>query len=106
MFINEIESQKADQCYILFVFYIERRNTVLLKILPFIFLIPGFLTVFLARFIVAKYNLDKNVKAEFEHEMTEEEYAQYKLNKALVNVKMLGMLIALPGLALLILIFK
>lgn len=77
-----------------------------LRILPFVFLIPGFFTVFLARFIVKKYNLDKNVKAEFEHEMTEEEYAQYKLNKALVNVKMMGMLIALPGLALLIITYK
>lgn len=76
------------------------------KILPFIFLIPGFLTVFLAKIIVAKYNLDKNQEAKFEHEMNEEELSQYKLNKAIVNIKMLGMLIAIPGLVLLIILYK
>jgi hypothetical protein len=89
-----------------FLFAMERRYKIMIKIIPFIFLIPGFLTVFLAKIIVAKYNLDKNQKANFEHGMTEEELEQYKLNKALVNVKMLGMLIALPGLALLIILYK
>lgn len=78
----------------------------LLKILPFIFIVPGFFTVFLARMIVAKYNLDKNQKASFENEMNEEELAGYKVNKAIVNIKMLGMLIALPGLALLIITYR
>ena len=78
----------------------------LFKIVPFIFLVPGFLTVFLAKIIVAKYSLQNNQKVNFDHSMDEEELAQYKLNKALVTVKMLGMLIALPGLALIIIAYR
>ena len=76
------------------------------KILMFIFLVPGFVMVFFARNIVARYNLDKNAKCEFENEMNEEEIKQYKFNKTVVNFKMLGMLVALPGLILLLISFK
>jgi hypothetical protein len=62
--------------------------------------------VFGAKFIVAKFNLNKDVKCEFEHQMSEEELEQYKVNKAVVNLKMLGMLVALPGLILIIVAFK
>lgn len=78
----------------------------ILKILSFVFLIPGFLTVFLARMIVNKTGLNKKMKVDFENEMTEEELEKYKFNKALVNVKMLGMLIALPGMVFLFIAFK
>lgn len=80
--------------------------TLFLKILAFVFLIPGFLTVFMARWAVTKFNFDQSMKAEFEHEMNEEELTQYKFNKAMVNIKMLGMLIALPGLVLVVIAFK
>jgi hypothetical protein len=84
----------------------KEKCKIMLKILPFIFIIPGFFTVFLAKMIVAKYNLEAKQKANFDHDMNDEELAQYKLNKALVSVKMLGMLIALPGLAILIIAYK
>lgn len=79
---------------------------IILKIIAFVLLAAGFATVFAARFIVTRYNLDRNTKCSFENEMDEEELKQYKFNKATVNLKMLGMLIALPGLVLLLVILK
>lgn len=78
----------------------------ILEILAFIFLIVGVLIVFLARWLVNKYELDKNTKAENEEEMDEEELLQYKKNKAVLNIKMLGMLILLPGIVLLLVLFR
>lgn len=77
-----------------------------LRVLAFLFLVPGFGVVFAARRIVEKYNLDKNVRSEYGDEMDEEELKQYKYNKAVVNLKMLGMLIALPGLILIMIAFR
>jgi hypothetical protein len=78
----------------------------LLKILAFIFLIPGILTVFGARKIVSTFNVNRGIKCDFEHEMNESEIAEYKNNKAVVNMKLLGMLIALPGFILFLIAFK
>lgn len=77
-----------------------------LKILTFLFLICGFVLVYGARQIVRHYNLDKNIKCDYNNEMKEEEIELYKINKAVINVKMIGMLIALPGLILLFIVFK
>ncbi|MCX7708939.1 MAG: hypothetical protein N2484_03720 [Clostridia bacterium] len=77
-----------------------------LKILAFLFLAAGFGIVFAARTIVKKYHLDQKSKCDFENEMTGEELQQYKVNKATVNVKMMGMLVALPGLILIVVLFK
>lgn len=77
-----------------------------LKILTFVFLIPGVIIVFSARWIVKKYELDKNVKCDYESEMSEDEILLYKNNKAVINVKMLGMLIALPGFIMAIIAFR
>ena len=77
-----------------------------LKVIAVIFMVAGFGTVFASRVIVSKKELDKNIKVEFENEMNEEEIARYKLDKASVNVKMTGMLIALPGLVALFLALK
>ena len=77
-----------------------------LKVIAVIFMVVGFGTVFASRVIVGKKELDKNIKVEFENEMNEEEIARYKLDKASVNVKMTGMLIALPGLVALFLALK
>lgn len=73
-------------------------------ILPLIFIVPGFLVVFAARTLVKKFNLNEKTKCEFESEMSEEELADYKVNKAVVNVKMMGMLIAIPGFVLFVLL--
>jgi len=79
---------------------------VLLKILAFVFIAPGFALTLAAKGVVSRFKLDLNAKCDFEHEMGEEELKQYKFNKTVVNAKMLGMLIALPGLILLILAFR
>lgn len=77
-----------------------------LRILAFIFLIPGALMVFSARQVVEKFKLDERVSCDFEHEMNEDELAQYKIGKAVLNFKMLGMLVVLPGLILVFIAFK
>lgn len=71
-----------------------------------LFLIVGFGTVFLAKSVVEKYQINEKVTCNFEHEMTEEELLKYKYDKAVVNTKMAGMLIALPGLILIVMLFK
>ncbi len=78
----------------------------ILKILAFVFLVPGFAMVFGARWAVEKFNLDKSMKVTFENEMNEEEILQYKTNKAVMNLKMYGLLVALPGLVLIVIAFK
>lgn len=77
-----------------------------LKIMAGIFLIAGFGTVLEAKLIVKKMKLDQKVSVNFENEMDDEEEAQYKRDKAMINVKMTGMLIALPGLILTLIAFK
>jgi len=78
----------------------------ILKILAFILLIAGALTVFGARWAVGKYHLDKNMKVDHEDEMSAEEIEQYRYSKAVLNLKMLGMIILLPGMILLLVLFK
>ena len=77
-----------------------------LKIVGFIFLVPGVLLVFASRWLVRKYGLDNNVKCEFASEITEEDLKEYRYNKAVANLKMLGMLIVLPGIALVLIAFR
>lgn len=77
-----------------------------LRILALVFIAAGFSMVFAAGFIVKRYKLDKNAECEFEDEMTEQEIELYKFRKATVNFKMLGMLVALPGLILFIILFR
>lgn len=63
-------------------------------------MVPGFAVVYLAKIIVDKYRLNEKAVCDFEDELTEEELAEYKFNKAILNVKMMGMAISLPGLIL------
>jgi hypothetical protein len=81
-------------------------SLILLKILAFLFLAAGALLVFGARRIVSRYKLDRNVKCEYASEMTEEELALYRNNRATVNMKMIGMLVALPGLILILVLYR
>lgn len=76
------------------------------KILGFLFLVPGIVIVFGAREAVKRFSVGKNTKVEFQNEMSEAELVQYKENAAVIKVKMLGMLIALPGFVLLLIAFK
>jgi|BioPla2DNA2_1021312.scaffolds.fasta_scaffold20056_2 uncharacterized membrane protein YjjB (DUF3815 family) len=73
-----------------------------MEIIGVILMVPGFLAVYLAKYIVEKYRLNEKVVCDFEGELTEEELAMYKLNKAILNIKMTGMIIMLPGLFLFI----
>lgn len=76
------------------------------KLFGFAFLLAGFGMVFGAKTLVKKYNLDKKVNCSFEGELSEEEVQDYKLTKAAVNVKMLGLLVSVPGLVLILIAFK
>lgn len=78
----------------------------LYRILAFFFLIPGCGLVFAAKEIVKRFGLDKKQKCNFEGEMSEEEIEQYKFNHATVNLKMIGMLVAIPGFILIVIGFK
>lgn len=69
-------------------------------------MVPGFAIVYLAKFIVNKYKLNEKAVCNFEHELTEEKLMEYKFNKAIVNVKILGFFIALPGVILLLVAIK
>lgn len=77
-----------------------------LQIIGFAFLVPGVILVFASRLLVERYNLDRNIKCDFENEISEQELKEYKYNKAVVNLKMMGMLIALPGIALTLIAFR
>jgi len=77
-----------------------------LKVLAFVFLVAGFAFVFAAKIIVNRYKLVEKQKCDFEHEMSEEELTKYKYDKALVNMKMWGLLIALPGVVLIFAVFR
>lgn len=79
---------------------------IFLKVLMLLFLISGFGTVFAAKAIVQKFKLDERTTCDFEDEITEEELVKYKFDKAVLNVKMAGVLIAFPGLILLLIIYR
>lgn len=79
---------------------------IVLKILALVFMVVGFSMALGSKPIVGKFGLDKNVICDFEHEMNEVELREYKYNKAVVNFKMLGMLVALPGIILFIFAFR
>lgn len=78
----------------------------MLKILAFVLVAMGALAVYSAKAVVNKFELDKKVKVEFENEMTEEEIANYKTQRAVLNIKIVGMLIALPGLIIVLVLFR
>jgi hypothetical protein len=77
-----------------------------LKILSIILLIPGFSCAIFSKFIVKKFNLHEKVECDFEHQMKEEEILEYKFNRAEVNTKITGLLLALPGVILVLIAFK
>jgi len=78
----------------------------MLKILAFILVAIGAIVVYGAKAAVNKFELDKKVNISFENEMTEEEIANYKTQRAVINIKIIGMLIALPGLIMVLVLFK
>lgn len=77
-----------------------------LQVISILFILAGSVSVYFAPFIVRKYNLAERVSCEYESSMSEEELLDYKNSKAVFNVKILGMLLALPGVILVIIAFK
>lgn len=75
------------------------------KAAGFSLMAAGFIIVYAAKAIVDKYNLHKNVMPEFDDDMDEEELKKYVYDRTVVNVKLTGMLIALPGIIMIVLSF-
>jgi hypothetical protein len=76
------------------------------KIFGFVFLIPGFFIAFFAKKIVKKFNLNEKTKCDFGNEMSEDELKDYKFNKAVVNLKIIGMIVMIPGFIFVLFAFK
>jgi len=78
----------------------------ILRVIAVVFLVAGFGIVLEAKNIVKKFELDKKTKCDFEYEMSEQELLDYKNTSAMVKVKMIGLLVAIPGLILMVIAFK
>jgi len=82
-----------------------------LKILAFILLIGGAFTVFSAGIIVKRFHLDERImrdngKYGEDKGITEyDEIEKYRFDRAVLNLKLIGMLGVLPGLIIIILVF-
>lgn len=77
-----------------------------LKVLALLFIIVGAVVTFGSSKFVEMYKLDEKVKISYENELSEEELLKYKKQQAIVKVKMIGMVICLPGFILVLLLFK
>lgn len=74
-----------------------------LEILALVIMAIGFAMVFASKTIVKKYDLAKKQNCDHADQMSEEEVEEYKYNKAVVNFKMIGLVVTIPGLVLFIL---
>ena len=81
-------------------------NMIILKILAIVLVGFGSFVVFGARTLTEKFGFPEKVTCSFESELTEEEISNYKEDKAVLNLKMLGILFVLPGIVLVLLFFK
>ena len=77
-----------------------------LQVLSILFFAIAALLVYSAGLIVKRFKLDEKVECGFEHSMDEGELAEYKYRKALVRVKMIGMVLAIPAIIMIFLVFK
>lgn len=85
----------------------ERRgNMDFLEILSLLIMAAGFAVVYSAKPAVKRFGLQERQSCANASEMTEEEVQSYKLNRAVFNIKILGLLISIPGLVLFIISFK
>lgn len=74
-----------------------------LSILALIIMAAGFAVVFSARLIVNKYALAEKQSCKYADELSEQEVEEYKINKAIYNIKLMGLIISVPGLVLFVL---
>ena len=77
-----------------------------LKIIAFTLIIIGALTNYGAKLIVKRMNLVERINASEAEELTGEEIELYKLTKAIARVKVVGVLIMLPGVFLILYAFR
>ncbi len=77
-----------------------------LEILGLVIMAVGFAMVLAARAIVKKFDLAKNQKCEHASEMSEEEVKDYKINKAMLRIKMMGLVVTIPGIIMLLISYK
>lgn len=73
-----------------------------IEILSLVIMAIGFISVYMAKTIVRKFDLAQKQNCEHESEMTEQEVEEYKFNKAVFNIKIIGFIVSTLGIALLI----
>ncbi len=77
-----------------------------LKVIAFTLILIGVLTTYGAKLIVKRMNLVERINASEAEELTGEEIELYKLTKAIARVKVVGVLIMLPGVFLILYAFR
>lgn len=78
----------------------------ILKILAFVLIVIGAFISYGARFIVSRTGYASRIKINEAMELPSEEVEKYRLDKATVRVKMLGLLVLLPGVILIFITFR
>jgi len=77
-----------------------------IEILSIVLMAAGFAMVLAAKAVVKKYDLAKKQTCQYSDQMSEGEVEEYKFNKAMLNFKMLGLAVTIPGLVLFVIFFK
>ncbi len=77
-----------------------------LKIVAFILIIVGAFINYGAKLIVKRLDLAQKVKVEEAAELAGDELEAYKLTKAIARVKVVGLLIMLPGVLLIFVAYR
>ncbi len=73
-----------------------------IDIVALVIMAIGFAVVISSSAIVKKFKLTEKQVCKFADQMSEEELENYKLNKAIFNIKITGLVITIPGLVLLL----
>jgi len=73
-----------------------------IDIAAILFIVIGAIAAYGSRFIVKKFELNRRMTCDFENEMSSEALEEYLVNKAVFRCKLLGMVIALPGFIMLL----
>jgi hypothetical protein len=68
-----------------------------LRVIGLILVALGLVLSYGSKIIVTKYNLAQNQTVNHGDEMSEQEMQEYKRNKAIAKVKMVGILLIMPG---------
>lgn len=76
------------------------------KLIGFLLIAMGAVITYGATGFVTKYKWDQSANCDFSNELSEEELAQYKFNKTVVNLKIFGMLTMFPGVIFVYYAFK